>query len=218
MAERFLRSAINVPNDCANMLAKRIFDVGVASVFLLLCIPLCIVIAAGIRLSSPGPVLYRGLRTGKDGHPFRILKFRTMVEHAENHGGGTTALNDPRILPLGRFLRYAKLDELPQLINVLRGEMSLVGPRPELAKYTDRYTVEERAILSVSPGITDYSSIKFSALDELVGAKDADRVFEEHVLAEKNRLRLKYVRTRSLSIDIKILALTGWCVLRKILR
>ena len=163
-------------------------------------------------------MLYGGLRTGRDGRPFFILKFRTMVVNAERMGGGTTALNDPRIFPFGRVLRRSKLDELPQLYNVLRGEMSLVGPRPELPAYTDRYTPEEKMILSVPPGITDYSSIQFSALDEIVGERDADQAFEQLVLPEKNRLRLEYVRTRSFWVDITILVRTVWCVVRQSLR
>lgn len=195
---------------------KRVFDVIAAGTLFLLTLPVWVIAASGIYFSSPGPVLYFGIRTGWRGRPFRILKFRTMVADAERQGGGTTALNDPRIFPFGRFLRDYKIDELPQLLNVLRGEMSLVGPRPELHKYTERYSTEERAILSVLPGITDYSSIRFSALDQMVGESDADGVFERCVLPEKNHLRLKYVRTRSFWVDVKILVLTVWCVVRKL--
>jgi lipopolysaccharide/colanic/teichoic acid biosynthesis glycosyltransferase len=195
---------------------KRVFDVIIAGTLFLLTLPIWVIVASGIYCSSPGPVLYWGTRTGWRGRPFRILKFRTMVVDAERQGGGTTALNDPRIFSFGRFLRDYKIDELPQLLNVLRGEMSLVGPRPELHKYTERYSAEERAILSVLPGITDYSSIRFSALDQMVGESDADGVFERCVLPEKNRLRLKYVRTRSFWVDVKILVLTVWCVVRKL--
>lgn len=198
------------------MVAKRFFDIVVAFVLLLLVLPIVLIAAAGIATSSPGPVFYLGRRTGLNGRPFRIFKFRTMVVDAERKGGGTTALGDPRIFPFGRFLRRYKLDELPQLLNVLRGEMSLVGPRPELPMYTDRYTAKERMILTVRPGITDLSSIRFSSLDEVVGAQDADRVFEEYVLPEKNRLRLQYVETQSLAGDLKILFMTAWCIVRKI--
>jgi lipopolysaccharide/colanic/teichoic acid biosynthesis glycosyltransferase len=198
------------------MIAKRVFDVVVALVLLVITLPILVLISLGIALTAPGPVLYRGLRTGRDGRPFFILKFRTMVVDAEKTGGGTTALNDPRIFPFGRLLRHAKLDELPQLFNVLRGEMSLVGPRPELPVYTERYTRAERLILSVPPGITDNSSIRFSALDRIVGDRNADLVFEETVLPEKNRLRLEYVKTRSFWGDIAILVRTAEAVLRKI--
>lgn len=200
------------------MRAKRLFDVIVAGILLLLSAPLWAVIAAGIELASPGPIFYRGVRTGRQGRPFRIFKFRTMVLDAEQRGGSTSGLDDPRVYGFGRFLRRLKLDELPQLLNVLCGEMSLVGPRPELPVYTARFTAKEQAILSVRPGITDYSSIHFSSLDEVVGAKDVDRVFEERVLPEKNRLRLQYVRERSFWVDLKILALTVVCLVRKVLR
>jgi lipopolysaccharide/colanic/teichoic acid biosynthesis glycosyltransferase len=200
------------------MTAKRMFDITIALVLLLLASPILLFIIIGIRATSRGPVFYRGLRTGQGGRPFYILKFRTMVVDAERRGGGTTALNDPRIFPFGSALRRSKLDELPQLYNVLRGEMSLVGPRPELLAYTDRYTPEEKMILSVRPGITDYSSIQFSALDEIVGERNADQAFEQLVLPEKNRLRLEYVRTRSFWVDITILARTAWCVVRQTIR
>lgn len=199
-------------------MAKRLFDIGVALTLLALTLPLWLAIAIGIRISSPGPIFYRGRRTGRGGREFRILKFRTMIVDAERVGGGTTALGDARVFPFGRLLRGWKLDELPQFWNVLCGEMSLVGPRPELAAYTDRYTQDERAILSVLPGITDLSSIRFSSLDEVVGKENADRVFEERVLPEKNRLRLEYVRTRTFLGDLRILAMTGLCIVRKILR
>lgn len=198
------------------MTLKRVFDVTTATTLLLLTLPIWVIAACGVYCSSPGPVLYRGIRTGWRGRPFRILKFRTMVIDAERKGGGTTALHDPRVFAFGRVLRRFKLDELPQLLNVLHGEMSLVGPRPELPRYTERYSAEEQAILSVPPGITDYSSIRFSALDQTVGATDADGMFERQVLPEKNRLRLEYVRTRSFWGDMKILVLTVWCVLRKL--
>jgi len=199
------------------MFAKRIFDIVVAFVLLVLAIPFLLIAAVGVAIASPGPVFYFGERTGRHGRPFRIFKFRTMVVDAERKGGGTTALGDPRIFPFGRFLRRFKWDELPQLLNVLRGEMSLVGPRPELPLYTDRYTEKERKILSVRPGITDLSSMRFSSLDEVVGARDADRMFEEQVLPEKNRLRLHYVETQSFALDLKILCMTVWCIVRKLL-
>lgn len=204
-----------MPTECPLTL-KRVFDVIAAGTLFLLTLPIWVVAAIGIYSSSTGPVLYYGIRSGWWGRPFRILKFRTMVADAERQGGGTTALNDPRIFPFGRFLRDYKIDELPQLLNVLRGEMSLVGPRPELPFYTDRYTEKERKILTVRPGITDLSSIRFSSLDKIVGDRDADEVFEKKVLPEKNRLRLQYVETQSLVGDLKILLLTGWCILRKI--
>jgi len=194
---------------------KRAFDLIVCILALpVLALPF-LLIAALIRLESPGPVFYRGVRTGRLGKPFRIFKFRTMAPDAENAGGGTTALRDPRITRVGAFLRKYKLDELPQVFNVIQGEMSLVGPRPELLEYTRRYRGEEQLILTVRPGITDHSSVAFSSLDELVGERDADAVFEQRVLPEKNRLRVQYVKEQSFATDLRILCKTFAVILRK---
>ena len=180
--------------------------------------PLLFLVAVAVKLSSPGPVFYRGLRTGRHGVPFRLFKFRTMVVDAESKGGTTTGKNDPRVTRWGSFLRKYKLDELPQLFNVLRGDMSLVGPRPEVAEYTDRFSEEERQILSVRPGITDYSSLEFSDLQAVVGDKDVDETFRKLVLPRKNALRLKYVREASFWVDLRILAATFWLLFSKPLR
>lgn len=199
-------------------LGKRTFDFSASLLALVAISPLLAAIAFGVFFCSPGPVFYRGVRTGRGGRPFRILKFRTMSVDAERIGGGTTALNDPRVYPFGGFLRRYKLDELPQLLNVLVGDMSLVGPRQELPAYTQAYSEEEKAILAVRPGITDLSSIRFSSLDELVGEKDADLVFETTILAEKNRLRLEYARNHTFLGDLKILLMTASCIAAKFLR
>jgi lipopolysaccharide/colanic/teichoic acid biosynthesis glycosyltransferase len=192
---------------------KRVFDVVVAALGLLVIWPLLVAIAIAIRLDGPGPVFFRGVRSGRGGVPFRIFKFRTMVPDAERIGGGSTAQDDPRVTALGQRLRRHKLDELPQLFNVLRGDMSLVGPRPELPQYTERYGDDERLILSVRPGITDPASLHFIDLAEVLGSEDADRVYEEKVLATKNRLRLAYVRERSFAGDLFILVQTVLAVL-----
>ena len=134
---------------------KRSFDLVCALILLILIAPLLFVVAVGVRLSSPGPAFYRGVRVGCNGKLFRMWKFRTMVANAEQLGGACTSSDDPRITPFGGWLRRYKLDEFPQLLNVLLGEMSLVGPRPEVQEYVDLFTEEERAILSVKPGITD---------------------------------------------------------------
>lgn len=199
-------------------IAKRLLDVSVCLIALPLLLPLFALIALGIKWSSPGPVFYLGRRTGLGGKPFDIIKFRTMVVNAEKIGGGTTGLNDPRVYPFGHLLRKYKLDELPQVVNVLKGEMSLVGPRPELPQYTDQYRGEELLILTVRPGITDDSSIEFSSLDEIVGSEDADRVFEEKVLARKNRLRVKYAQQRTFFRDVGLILRTLGCVVRKAFR
>jgi lipopolysaccharide/colanic/teichoic acid biosynthesis glycosyltransferase len=132
--------------------------------------------------------------------------------NAERLGGPTTGTRDPRVTPVGWFLRRTKIDELPQLINVLLGDMSLVGPRPEVMVYTSRYQGDEKVILSMRPGITDYASIVFADLDDRVGSDDADAYFQQHILPEKNRLRVKYVKEWSLRGDIKILWNTAWRV------
>lgn len=139
-----------------------------------------------------------------------------MVDKAEKLGGGTTALGDPRITIIGKFLRKFKFDELPQALNILKGEMSVVGPRPELTRYTDMYDDEEKKILSVLPGITDYSSIELFSLDEIVGKENADQVFEEKVLKKKNALRLKYVYENNFIADMKIIYKTFVLVFKKI--
>lgn len=196
-------------------LGKRSFDLLVCGLALPLLLPLLGLLAVIIKLESPGPALYRPLRAGRHGKPFRIFKLRTMVVDAEGLGGGTTALNDQRILRCGVWLRTYKLDELPQLLNVLRGEMSLVGPRPELLQYTEQYQGEERLILTVRPGITDYSSIEYRDLAGRVGEHDADRVYEEQVLPHKNQLRIKYVKERSFWGDIGLILKTLLCIVRR---
>lgn len=167
-----------------------------------------LLIAVAIKLGSPGPVFYRGVRTGRYGRPFRIFKYRTMVPNAEALGGGSTAKDDPRITRIGRFLRRHKLDELPQLLNVIQGEMSIVGPRPELPQYTSQYQGEELQILSVRPGITDYASMEFVYLGDILGNEEPDRVYEEKVRPIKNALRIRYVKEQSLRNDIAIILRT----------
>lgn len=170
--------------------------------------PMIAAVASIIRKDG-GPVFYRGERTGLYGKPFRIYKFRTMVVDAEKVGGASTADDDARITSVGKFLRKYKLDETPQLINVLKGEMSIVGPRPEVKRYTDMFSDEEKAILTVRPGITDWASI-WNA-DEgavLAGAADPDLAYLELIRPMKLKLQLKYVRERSFWVDLKIIFLT----------
>ncbi|HLY63873.1 MAG TPA: sugar transferase [Terriglobia bacterium] len=188
---------------------KRVFDFILAFIGLIVLSPLLVMIAVAIKLTSSGPIFYRGVRTGRHGKFFRMMKFRTMVANAESVGGTSTAETDPRITRIGKWLRAHKLDEFPQLFNVLKGEMSLVGPRPEVEEYTRLYTPEEMAILEVPPGITDFSSIKFRDLNAILAeADDPDKYFAENVLPTKNKLRLEYVRNRSLWLDFKIIFLT----------
>ena len=188
---------------------KRIFDMTFSIAGLFILSPILFYIAWRIKSEDGGPVFYRGERIGLKGTPFRIFKFRTMVVDAEKLGVSSTSENDPRITRIGNFLRKYKLDELPQLINVLIGDMSLVGPRPEVKKFTDMYTEEEKVIRSVRPGITDLASIWNP--DEgavLAGSTDPDRDYFEKIRPEKIRLQLKYVRERSFWTDLKIIFLT----------
>lgn len=184
---------------------KRLFDIvcsffGLfASSLLLLCI------AALIKMEDGGSVFYRGVRVGRHGKRFNIFKFRTMVVDAEKNGVSSTPYDDPRITRIGHFLRKYKLDELPQLLNVLKGEMSFVGPRPQVQWAVDLYTAEEREVLSVRPGITDYASLRF--LNEgkiLKGSVDPDKDYMERIHPGKMRLNLEYIRTQSFWRDIKI--------------
>lgn len=187
---------------------KRIFDLALALCAILVLWPLFLLIGVLIRLQSPGPVFYRGIRTGINGKPFRIYKFRTMVVDAEKIGGASTAFNDSRLTKIGKFLRKYKLDELPQLVNILRGEMSFVGPRPQVEQYTKLYSNEEKIILSVQPGLTDYASIKFINLDKILGDENIDEKYFKNIEPEKNRLRMKYAREHSFLIDFKIIIMT----------
>lgn len=188
---------------------KSLFDILFSSLGLIVTSPLLIFSTIAIKLDSKGPIFYRGKRIGRYGEPFRIYKFRTMEVNAEKLGGPSTADDDPRITKTGKFLRKYKLDELPQLINVLKGEMSFVGPRPEVQHYVDMFTEEEKAILDVRPGITDWASLWNP--DEgaiLKGSKDPEKAYLERIRPQKLKLQLKYVRKHSFWIDLKIILLT----------
>lgn len=196
---------------------KRLFDILFSLFVLLLLWPLIAAVAIAVKLSSSGPVFYRGIRTGLHEIPFRIFKFRTMVEDAESFGGPTTGTNDRRVTRIGVLLRRTKLDELPQFLNVLKGDMSLVGPRPEVLEYTATYKGEEKCIFCMRPGITDYASIEFADLDDLVGESDPDRYFREHIMPRKTALRVKYVKEWSLGSDFRILWVTFFKVIKRII-
>ena len=193
---------------------KRAFDVVFAVVGASILSPLFILIVLLIKSTSSGPVIYRGERVGLNGRVFKILKFRSMVVEAEKIGGPSTALNDKRLTPIGRWLRKYKLDELPQIFNVLKGDMSFVGPRPQVKFYTDMYDDEEKLILSLKPGITDLSSLYFTDMDSTLGLNDVDAYYLQYVEPVKNRFRLRYVREASFSLDIKILIETFLRVLK----
>ncbi|BDZ77305.1 sugar transferase [Claveliimonas bilis] len=201
-----------------NRYIKRIIDLILAVPFLIVAIPLYLVIGIAIIAEDGRPMFYRPLRGGYRNKPFRIFKFRTMVKNADKIGGGTTAMHDPRITKVGVFLRKTKLDETANLINIILGTMSFIGPRPELLQYTEKYKEDEKEILEVRPGVTDFSSIEFINLDEIVGASNADEMYEKYVLKEKNALRVKYAESVSFKTDVEIFFKTIWKVLQKTFR
>jgi len=188
---------------------KRTFDVVFSTFGLLIVWPILAAIALMIKAHDRGPVFYRGVRVGRNRKPFRIFKFRTMVVDADRIGGPSTADDDARITAAGRFLRRYKLDELPQLINVIKGEMSFVGPRPEVAHEVETYSDTELRVLSVRPGITDWASLTFHNEGEILkGSPDPHLAYREKIRPEKLRLALKYVDENTLRTDIKIIIRT----------
>ena len=184
---------------------KRVFDIIASGIGLLLLSPLFVVLAIWIKLDSEGPVFYRQVRVGKNNKDFKIFKFRSMRVNSDK-GSLVTIGEDPRITRSGRFIRKMKLDELPQLINVLIGDMSLVGPRPEVRHYVDYWTPQQMTVLCVRPGITDPASIKFRNENELMGkTDDPERFYIETVMQEKLEMYLKYVSHHSLMGDLGLI-------------
>lgn len=202
-------------NHIYNRVIKRFIDFCLSLVLCVIFLPFFLIISLLIILNDGFPVLYTPERGGYKGKVFHIFKFRSMVKNADKIGGGTTALDDPRITKIGNILRKTKLDETPQLFNILSGSMSFIGPRPELLKYTQRYTDDELDILQVRPGITDFSSVEFINLDEIVGSENADEMYEKYVLKRKNELRVKYANEVSFCTDLKLFFITVWKVLKK---
>ena len=198
-----------------NRYVKRIIGFLIAVPLSIFVLPLYCMISLAILIDDGPPVFYRPLRGGYKGKDFRITKFRTMVKNADQIGGGTTAERDPRITRVGRILRKTKLDETANLINILLGTMSFIGPRPELLQYTKQYEGEEKEILEVRPGVTDYSSLQFINLDEIVGAEDPDAMYEKLVLKKKNALRIQYAQTVCFSTDVRLFFQTLKAVFQK---
>ena len=182
---------------------KRIIDLVLAVLLLIPASVVMIPLAVWVKLDSPGPVLYKAVRGGYKNRPFYIMKFRSMVVGADRTGG-CTALGDSRVTRAGRVMRRLKLDELPQLLNIIKGDMSFVGPRPELLKYTTQYTKDQECIMWVRPGITDRSSITFIAQDEIVGTENPVENYERLILPEKNRLRVEYALNQSFALDARL--------------
>ena len=188
---------------------KRLFDILTSSFGILVLSPLIGIISVLIKSEGKGPVYYNAKRVGKNGILFGMYRFRTMLVDADRKGPSSTTSTDPRITRTGKFLRKYKLDEIPQLFNVFTGQMSMVGPRPEVQKFTDLFTDDERIILSVKPGITDWASIWNSNEGQILeGADDPDAAYMKLIRPEKIRLQIQYVKNHNFFIDLKIFFLT----------
>jgi lipopolysaccharide/colanic/teichoic acid biosynthesis glycosyltransferase len=195
---------------------RRAFDVTAAGLGLVVLSPLFAVVAVAVKASSPGPVFFRQERVGRGGRTFRIHKFRTMRADAERLGGQLTVGADPRITSVGAFLRKSKIDELPQLIDVVQGTMALVGPRPEVPRYVALYTAEQRRVLDVRPGITDPASIQYR--DEsavLVAAADPERAYVDEIMPHKLAINLAYLARRTLASDVGVILATLARIVRR---
>ena len=191
-------------------MAKRLFDIVFSLAGLTALLPFMLLIAILVKAGSRGPILYKGIRIGLRGKPFGMCKFRTMRADADKSGVSSTADDDPRITRIGAVIRKYKLDELPQLVNVLKGEMSFVGPRPQVMWAVDLYSEDEKKVIfSVRPGITDYASLRFADEGEILkGSADPDKDYMEKIHPEKMRLSMEYVKGRSLKTDIEIILKT----------
>ena len=193
----------------------RLCDIVFSAIGLLLLSPLFLIVYILIRCESKGGGFYCQQRVGKDGRMFDLYKFRSMRTGSDKKGLITVGGHDSRITRMGYFIRKYKIDELPQLWNVLKGDMSLVGPRPEVKKYVDLYTEEQRRVLSVRPGITDYASIEYVDENEILGnADDPDRVYVEEIMPAKIKLNMRYIENRNLNEYFKIIGLTFFNILR----
>ena len=195
---------------------KRLFDIVASGLGLIVLSPLLLVLAIWIKLDSKGPVFYRQVRVGRGNKDFRIYKFRSMRVGADKGSLVTIGGHDPRITRSGYFIRKFKFDELPQLINVFVGDMSLVGPRPEVRHYVDNWTPEQMHVLDVRPGITDPASIKFRNENELMEkAEDPEKYYIEVIMQEKIRLYLEYVEKHSFFYDIALIFKTFWVIVKE---
>jgi lipopolysaccharide/colanic/teichoic acid biosynthesis glycosyltransferase len=188
---------------------KRAVDLAIAVPGLIMVSPLLVVAAVAIQLDTPGPALYRGVRVGRNGREFRIVKLRSMVSGAEGAGSAVTSANDPRVTRVGHFLRRTKFDEVPQLWNVVRGDMSLVGPRPEHPDYVRLYTPEQRRVLTVRPGITSKTSLEFHDEERILAEHGGASAYADKLLPRKLSLDLEYVERHSVAGDLGILARTA---------
>ena len=194
---------------------RRLLEAAVSLTGLVILSPLLVALAILVKATSRGPVFYRGERVGLRGRLFRVWKFRSMTVDAERTGPGITADADPRVTRVGRFLRRFKLDELPQLVNVLAGDMSLVGPRPEDPRYVALYTPEQRAVLEVRPGLTSPASLRYADEERLLVGEDWEQTYVSTILQAKLRIDLEYLRRRSLGTDMGVIASTLFAVIRR---
>jgi lipopolysaccharide/colanic/teichoic acid biosynthesis glycosyltransferase len=194
---------------------KRAADVTIALAALGITMPLWLAVAVAVRVTSRGPILYGGLRVGKGGAVFRMYKIRSMRPGADQQGPAVTGADDPRITPIGRFLRRTKLDELPQLLNVLRGEMSLVGPRPEAPEYVERYDERQRRVLTVRPGITGPTQLRYRHEEKMLPHAAIEQVYCTEIMPRKLEIDLEYVRTRTLWSDLRLLFATAQGLARR---
>lgn len=194
---------------------KRILDVVSSAIFLMAFLPVWLIIALMVALESPGGVFYRQIRVGKNNRDFYLYKFRTMRVGSDKKGLLTVGERDNRITKVGYFLRKYKIDEFPQLINVLKGDMSLVGPRPEVRKYVDMYSPEQLKVLSVRPGLTDYASIKYVNENEVLAASDnPEQTYIDEVMPAKLELNLQYIENQSVIEDVKLIFKTFVAILK----
>ena len=194
----------SVRHTAARMLT-RVFDLVAAGAGLLVLSPLFAVLALVVKITSPGPVFYRAVRVGRHGENFRALKFRSMVAGADRVGPGITRAGDPRITPVGGFLRRTKLDELPQLINVVKGDMSLVGPRPEDPRYVALYSPQQRQVLAARPGITSPASLQFRNEAETLAGPGWEKLYVDEIMPRKLQIELEYLQRRTLLTDLGVI-------------
>lgn len=200
-----MKSSKKPDNIRTYFIVKRIIDILISLFLLLLLLPIFLIISAMIIFTSGFPIFFYQERMGKDWKSFLILKFRTMIKDADKMGPGITSSDDKRITSIGKILRKFKLDELPQLINVIRGDMSLIGPRPELPKYVNYYKSDYSSILNIKPGITDYASIKFIAEESLISGDNKEFIYLNKILPSKIILYKKYINDIGFLTDLKIL-------------
>ena len=193
-------------------ICRRLLDVAASSAGLVVLSPLFLAVGLAIKLDSPGPIFFRGTRVGKGGKLFHVYKFRTMVVNAPQIGAGITAAEDRRVTRVGRFLRRTKIDELPQLFNVLKGEMGLVGPRPEDPRYVALYSPTQRRVLEVRPGITSPASLQFRHEEELLQGQNWEQLYREQILPAKLDLELAYLDRRWVGRDVGLILKTLWAI------